>query len=152
MVIIDKKGLTGFVKLFLDALFIGGLMILISLPYSLKLCFELNIFHNENYYFALGLLIVTGIMALSILFNMKRIFKSLNKKDPFNMGNVKCLKIISYMCYLISVCYVVKIIFYISFLTVIIAMMFIIAGLFCTILAEVFRQAVIFKEENDLTI
>jgi len=57
-----------------------------------------------------------------------------------------------YACYAISACYVVKTIFYISFLTVIIAMVFIIAGLFCTILSEVFRQAVIVKEENDLTI
>jgi hypothetical protein len=68
------------------------------------------------------------------------------------MGNVKSLRMISIMCYAISVCFIVKIIFYNSFLTIIIAMMFIIAGLFCTILSEVFRQAVIVKEENDLTI
>lgn len=98
------------------------------------------------------LLYITGIMCLFILLEMKRIFKALNQKNPFIMGNVKSLRIISIMCYTISACYIAKIIFYNSFLTIIITMMFIIARLFCTILSEVFRQAVIVKEENDLTI
>jgi len=41
---------------------------------------------------------------------------------------------------------------FITFLTIILAMVFIIAGLFLIILSEVFRQAVIVKQENDLTI
>ncbi|MDP4180100.1 MAG: DUF2975 domain-containing protein [Bacillota bacterium] len=152
MAILDEKGLSGLVKLFLDLVFIGGIGILISLPVTLRWCFDHIRLEGENYYFALGLLYLTGIMCLVILFEMKRIFKALNKRDPFIIGNVKSLNRISLMSYLISVCYLIKIVLYNSFLTIIIAMVFIIAGLFCTILAEVFRQAVIVKEENDLTI
>jgi len=152
MAILDKMGLSGIVKLFLDVVFLGGIIIILSLPISLKWAFKTYIFHGENFTFALVLLYITGIMCLIILYEMKRIFKALNQRNPFIMDNVKSLKVISIMCYAISACYVVKTIFYISFLTIIIAMVFIIAGLFCTILSEVFRQAVIVKEENDLTI
>jgi hypothetical protein len=152
MAILDRRGLSGIVKLFLDMVFIGGILIILSLPLSLKWAFRTYIFQGENFTFALFLLYITGIMCLVILYEMKRIFKALNQKNPFIMGNVKSLRVISIMCYAISVCFIVKIIFYNSFLTIIITMMFIIAGLFCTILSEVFRQAVIVKEENDLTI
>lgn len=152
MAILDRKGLSGIVKLFLDMVFVGGILILLSLPITLKWAFRTYIFHGEDFTFAMILLYITGIMCLFILLEMKRIFKALNQRNPFIMGNVKSLRIISIMCYAISACYIAKIILYNSFLTIIITMIFIIAGLFCTILSEVFRQAVIVKEENDLTI
>lgn len=68
------------------------------------------------------------------------------------MDNVKSLNRIALSSFLISAAYVVKVVFFNSFLTIILAMVFVIAGFFSIILAEVFRQAVIVKEENDLTI
>ena len=83
---------------------------------------------------------------------IRNLLKNLNKKNPFIIDNVISLNRIAISCLLIAACYVIKIIFYNSFLTIIVTMVFIITGFFSIILAEVFRQAVIVKEENDLTI
>jgi len=153
MQIIGERGLSGLVKLMLDCVFTGGMAIFITLPWCLNLAFDLIMNTlDENYYFLLGFLYFTGFFALFSVYEMKKIFKNLNKINPFIMDNVISLKRMSIACFIISVAYIVKIIFYPSILTVILAMVFIIAGLFLIILSEVFRQAVIVKQENDLTI
>ena len=153
MIILDQKGFSGIVKHILDLVFIGGIGILLSLPIVLKWYIGLMYTRtSENYYFLLGFLFATGIFALVVVQEIRKLLKNLNKRNPFIMDNVKSLNRIAVSCLIIAACYVIKIIFYNSFLTIIITMVFIIAAFFSIILAEVFRQAVIVKEENDLTI
>lgn len=154
MAILGEKGLSGYVKKLLDLVFIGGVCICLSLPLTLKWYME-NLNSNTsktNYYFLLVFLYFTGVFCLWIVFEMNKIFKTLNRKNPFMMDNVVSFKKMSIGAFVISAAYIVKIIFYNSFFTVVITMIFILAGLFLVILAEVFKQAVEFKEENDLTI
>ncbi len=153
MFILGEKGLSSIVKWILDLIFLGGLAICATLPFTLK--WHISTVYqppNENYYFLLGFLYIGGIFCLVLVYEMRKIFKTLNRKNPFMMDNVKSLNRIGRACFIIAAAYLVKIIFYNSFLTVIVTMVFIIAGLFAVVLAEVFRQAVIVKEENDLTI
>ena len=153
MIILDQKGFSGIVKHILDLIFIGGIGILLSLPISLKWYLDsMYIQTSENYYFLLGFLFVTGIFALVVVNEIRKLLKNLNKKNPFIMDNVKSLNYIAISCLSIAVCYIIKIFFYNSFLTIIVTMVFIIAGFFSIILAEVFTQAIIYKEENELTI
>lgn len=153
MVIIGKKGLSGIVKRLLDLIFLGGIGIFISLPWSLPWYMK-TIYRdsNENYYFLLGFLYISGFVCLVLVNEVRKIFKTLNRRNPFMMDNVKSLHRIAVACFIIAAAYIVKIFFYNSVLTMIITMVFIIAGLFSIVLAEVFRQAVEVKEENDLTI
>ncbi|MGF7060439.1 DUF2975 domain-containing protein [Brassicibacter mesophilus] len=154
MKILGEKSLSAIVKRLLDLIFIGGIMITLSLPISLKWYLN-HTYEGSNvkiYYFLIILLSVTGILALIIVNEIRKIFNTLKRKDPFVLGNVKSLKRMGIAAFLISFAYIFKIIFYNSFMTVIVLMVFVIAGFFSIILAEVFRQAVIFKEENDLTI
>lgn len=153
MIILDQKGFSGIVKHILDLIFIGGIGILLSLPIALK--WYLGLLYtrtSENYYFLFVFLLVTGIFALAVVNEIRKLLKNLNKKNPFIIDNVKSLNRIAISCLLIAACYVIKIIFYNSFLTIIVTMVFIITGFFSIILAEVFRQAVVVKQENDLTI
>lgn len=153
MVILDEKGLSGLVKRILDFVFLGGLGILITLPYGLK--WYMNTLYqtsSENYYFLLGFLYITGIVCLGLVNEIRKIFKTLNRRNPFMMDNVKSFKRVGWACFIIAAAYILKIFFYNSVLTAIITMVFIIAGLFAIVLAEVFRQAIEVKEENDLTI
>ena len=153
MIILDQKGFSGIVKHILDLIFIGGIGILLSLPIALKWYLGLMYTRtSENYYFLLGFLFVTGIFALTVVNEIRKLLKNLNRKNPFIIDNVKSLNRIAISCLLIAACYVIKIIFYNSFLTIIVTMVFIITGFFSIILAEVFRQAVVVKQENDLTI
>ena len=154
MIILGEKGLSGIVKHLLDLIFIGGIGIYISLPVSLKWYFQRT--HDGTdisiYYFLLVLLYVTGALALIIVNEIRKIFKTLNRRNPFMMDNVKSLNRIGIASFLIAFFYIFKIIFFNSILTVIVVMVFIIAGFFSIILAEVFRQAIAVKEENDFTI
>lgn len=151
--ILDKRGLSGLVKWILDLTFLGGLGILITLPYLLKWYMSvLYDISSENYYFLLGFLYVTGIICLFLVNEIRKIFKTLNRRNPFMPDNVNSLNRIGLASFLIAAAYILKIFLYNSVLTVIIAMVFIIAGLFSIVLAEVFRQAIAVKEENDLTI
>jgi len=153
MIILDQRGFSGLVKHILDLIFVGGMGILLSLPIALKWYLGLMYTRtSENYYFLLGFLFITGILALLVVNEIRKLLKNINKRNPFIRDNVKSLNRIAVSCLLIAACYVIKIIFYNSFLTIIITMVFIITGFFSIILAEVFQQAVIVKEENDLTI
>ena len=153
MKILDEKGLSGIVKRLLDLIFISGIAIVLTLPVLLRWYMDrLKGYISEKYWFMLPFLYITGFLALYFVFELRRIFRTLNRKDPFRTDNVKSFKSMSICCFAISFCYGVKIFAFNSFLTIILFMVFIIGGLFLLILAEVFRQAAIVKEENDLTI
>lgn len=153
MKILDEKGLSGIVKRFLDLIFFGGIAIILSLPFLLKWYLDLFIRNtSELYWFLLPFLFLTGFCALLIINELRRIFRTFNRMDPFRMDNVKSLRVMAVSAFTIALLYIVKIIFFNSFLTIVLTMVFIIAGFFTFILAEVFRQAVIVKAENDLTI
>lgn len=153
MKILDEKGLSGIVKRFLDLIFFGGIAILLTLPYLLNWYMDyLRGYISERYWFLLPFLYITGFLALIIVNELRKIFNTLNRRDPFHTDNVKSFKRLSICCFTIAFLYGVKILVFNSFLTIILFMVFIIGGFFLLILAEVFRQAVMVKEENDLTI
>jgi hypothetical protein len=158
MVIIGEKGISSIVKRMLDVIFIGGIFIYLSLPLCLKWYLQMmnEIYSKKSYYFLLILLYTTGFFALTIVYELRKIFKTLNRRNPFMMDNVKSFNHMGIAAFIISFCYFLNIIFFNSFLnsffTIIICMVFVIAGFFCIILAEVFHQAIIMKEENDFTI
>jgi hypothetical protein len=153
MKILGEKSLSVAVKYFLDIIFAGGILIVIGLPFLLKWYLDLlGGSTSGQYAFFLPFLYVTGIIALALVNELRKVFKTLKRMDPFRMDNVRSFKIMSACCFAIAVLYAVKMFVYNSFLTIILFMVFIIGGFFLMILAEVFRQAAIVKEENDLTI
>jgi len=154
MKIIGKKSLSTLVKYLLDMIFIGGIGIFLSLPISLKwyLLATYGVTSSISYYFLLCLLYVTGLFALLIVNEIRKIFKTLHKNTPFILENVKSLSNMGIYAFIISFCYVFKIFFFNSIATIIIIMTFVIAGFFSIILSEVFNQAVEAKQENDYTI
>ena len=153
MKILGENSLSGVVKRFIDLIFFGGIAIVLGLPLVLRWYMEwLRGSTSELYAFLLPFLYVTGILMLIIVNELRKIFRTLNRMDPFRMDNVKSFKLMSVCCFVVASLYLLKIFFFNSFLTAILMMVFIIGGFFLLIIAEVFRQAVIVKEENDLTI
>ncbi len=154
MKVIGEKSIASFVKILLDIIFISGIGVLISLPVSVK-WYLMRIYgmrEQNNYYYLVALLAVTGFFALGILREIRKIFMTLNGRDPFVVQNVKSLNRMGIFSFVIAFFYVMKIFILNSFFTIVICMVFVIAGLFSIILAEVFRQAVEVKMENDYTI
>jgi len=154
MVIIGERGLSGLVKFTLDLMLLLVTMLLITLPITVRIYLEVYISTaGENYYwFLLVFLWVSGLLYMGIVYELRKMFKSLNQREPFRRENVASLKKIAVLAFWISAIYATKIIFYISLLTIVIGMAALSVGLFALIIGEVFRQAVEVKEENDLTI
>jgi hypothetical protein len=102
---------------------------------------------------------------LFILLSLRKILKAVIKEGPFNMCNVRNLKNIAVSCFVITVCYLVNFLYnnqLSSFALINIDakgihtdtefLIFFFAGFFILILAQIYKQAVEVKEENDFTI
>ncbi|MBC8060400.1 MAG: DUF2975 domain-containing protein [Clostridiaceae bacterium] len=118
-----------------------------------------------NFFINCFLFIIGGSSLLVILYNLKKILDSVIKVTPFIMNNVICLNRIAKCCFIISGTYILNLIFNdqyrklkivsLNFVGVDIHaefIMFFFAGCFILVLAQVYKQAVEVKEENDFTI
>lgn len=111
-------------------------------------------------------LFFSGTSALIfILYSLRKILKSVIKKGPFNMSIVKNLKNIAVSCFFVTICYLINFFYnnqFKSFKLIDIGpkgietdmefLIFFFAGCFVLILAQIYKQAVEVKEENDFTV
>ncbi|WP_110956425.1 DUF2975 domain-containing protein [Anaerosinus massiliensis] len=150
---IRNEKLAAVVKYILEFILVGVSVLVLGLPIILKICFDNYSWTvGESYWFLLVFLWITGVLYFGVVYELRKMVVRLIHREPFMSENVDSLKRIAVLALSISAMYVIKIVFYISFLTVIVTMMAVLIGLFALILAEVFRQAIEVKEENDLTI
>ena len=139
-------------KIFVDILFYCGIMSCILVPFMSD---RLAVFfgYGEEFTLCMNIVILSsGIAAVYILYQLKKIFKTLLGGNPFVSDNVTCFRKISVSCCLISLIYTIKSIVWFSLGTAIIVVIFALATLFCLTLKDVFKQAVLYKDENDLTV
>lgn len=104
-----------------------------------------------KYYFT-GILYLSGLLSLVVLYELKVIFKSCIDANPFVFRNVKSLRRIGFSSLIIGIMFVTKAILFPTFLTLIVIFVFLLAALFCFVLSDVFEEAVNYKIDNDLTI
>ncbi len=148
-----KNTLTHYIaKTLVDVLFYAGIAVVISVPWwSTFICDFLG-YSQMQYYTVVAMLMLSGICALYIIYNLKAMFKTLIGKNPFVEENVQAFRKIAVACVLIAVIYLVKCFVLFSLATLIIVLIFIIATLFCLTIKDVFKQAVYYKEEHDWTV
>lgn len=149
-------------KIFLDITALGGTGYFIYVFYryiksqndiTIKICIILS-------------MLLLGFSSLIyMIINLRRILSSLLSDNPFTWTNVKRIKGISKSAFVISICYFINILLNnqikkIKLVTIdkfgihtdFDFLIFFIAACFIYILGKVFEKAVIYKEENDLTI
>lgn len=95
---------------------------------------------------------LSGLCCVYILFNLKQMYSSLLVGNPFIDKNVGHLRKMAVACAVIAAIYLVKCIFLFTIATVIIVFIFIVGTLFCLTLKDLFKQAINYKLENELTI
>lgn len=113
------------------------------------------------------MIIITGIIALFIIYQFIKIFKNLRNNTLFCEDNAKRLNIVSYSCFIISVLYLVIsiliffimnnlmvefILHYIFAFSIMLMVIFAVSGVGIKILNEIYKKAIEYKEENDFTI
>lgn len=144
--------LTKFTKFCLDFMFYSGILVTVTVPVSFRFLGRYYPNIGNNYLAMCIIFIICGMLALWIIYYLRRIFGTILTEDCFVEENVVSLKRIGIASFLISLVTAIRLFFVITPATLIIILVFFIAGLFSLVLAQVFAQAVSYKQENDFTI
>lgn len=139
-------------KIAVDILFYLGIAAMLTIPILAKMIRTGFGYNNSSLIPLMIILTLSGLCSIYILFNLKQMFKSLLNGNPFTEKNVSHFRKMAVASFLIALIYALKCIILPTFSTVIIIAVFAIASLFCLTLKDLFKQAIAFKEENELTV
>jgi len=138
-------------RILVEIMFYGGIIACISLPFITPFL-GVWLGYPTNLIVQVIILISSGSCAVYILFQLKTIFKTLVKGNPFVHENVSCLRKCGVASLLIALIYLVRSAFWFTAGSVLIVIICTLLGLFSLTLKDVFKQAIIYKEESDWTV
>lgn len=147
-----ESTITRVTKHILDIMFFVGMAVTLTLPVSMHYYGRINPLFEEYYIQLLAVFFLSGVLAVLILAELRRMFRTVLADDCFVEANVKSLKrmgVYSFGIMFVSLC---RLPLYFTPSVAIIVIVFLIAGLFSRVLAIVFAKAVEYKQENDFTI
>lgn len=147
-----KDKLTLFSKYLLDLLFYTGIVVTATLPLSIRFYGRYNSYFAENRIPLIFLFFFSGIFAILIIYELRRMFRSVINDDCFIRENVIGLRRMGSYSFIIALITAGRLLLYITPSVIIVILVFVIAGLFSKVLSHVFDKAVTYKLENDLTV
>ena len=151
--IVEKRQeLTKWTKVLLDFMFWAGIAVTVTLPFSVRLFVKWVPSVAEHYEEIVIIYFVLGILALALLRELRKIFRTVLDRNCFVTENVVSLRRMGNISFFIAVLSIVRSIVYVTVAMLVIILVFLIAGLFSKVLALVFEEAIQYKEENDLTV
>ena len=139
-------------KLLLDLMFFSGTLVTILMFFIIKFYGRFSTYFRENTISLTILFSVSGIFAVLVIFELRRIFKTVIADDCFITENVTSLRRMGTYSFLIALITALRLIMYITPGIIVVVLVFLIAGLFSKVLSQVFDKAITYKLENDLTI
>ena len=162
MKILGKKSLSSIIKIFLWILLIRCLLVV--LIGGIVVIKEFSYFNKDNTLRSLIILYLSSIPASILIIQFIGIFKSLENSKVFENQNVKRLKTSYITSIIMGIMYLVNsIMLFLSraeenweivymFLMYVVTLVFLIFGVGLIVLSEIYKKAIKYKEENDLTI
>ena len=149
-----QKSITHYIaKIVVDILFYVSIVCTLLVPFLVRWLFGWIEYGDSGYLTVFAvILFVSGLCCVYILLNLKQMYHSLLEGDPFTDKNVRHLRKMSVVCFLMAVIYFGKCTFMFTLATIVIAVIFVVGCLFCLTLKDLFKQAINYKTENELTI
>lgn len=144
--------MTVFTKGMLDFLFYAGILTTLLVPAMIRGYGRYNRYFRENVLQLSVIFILAGIFAVLIIYELRKIFKTVLEDDCFVEENVVSLRKMGTYSFFIAAITSLRIFLYLTPAVMVVVLVFIIAGLFSKVLSQVFAKAVQYKLENDLTI
>lgn len=131
-----------------------GTLLVISLPWTINyyLIFKHNTVHSVLYYSLMIILFCSGVCGFAILQQAKKVLHNINSRSPFTLDTARRIKYISYWCLPVALIYFIAVFFIPSAFAILVSLTFLFLAACIAIIAELFYQAVSYKQENDLTI
>ena len=149
-----KETVVLFTKYLLDFMYFAGMVVTVSLPWSVR--WIMNLLHFEDFdahYTEIVIIyFILGILAILILGELRKMFRTVLAEDCFVRDNVVSLQRMGTYSFIIAVICLLRTVLYMTIAMLTLVLVFVIAGLFSKVLAFVFDKAVDYKLENDLTI
>lgn len=152
---INKTGnkLSHFIEFLLTALMAVALILTLTLPWTIPAITEeqpgLPGLWYEKY---LVVLLVSGVLAILILWQARAILHIINHGNPFVREMVRRLRVIGVESLILAAFYFCAVFVVTKFFMVAVFVAFSVIGLILFVFAQLFDQAIAFKEENDMTI
>lgn len=162
MKVLGKKSLSTLIKIFLWVLFTVCLIVVIL--GGVILIKDFTFFKSTNTLKTLIILYLSSWPASVLISQFIGIFKSLENNNVFDKNNLKRLKISYISSIIMGIMYLINsVILFLNnenenwmiiymLLTYIITLVFLIFGVGLIVLSEIYKRAIKYKEENDLTI
>lgn len=149
-----KRSITHYMaKIVIDILFCTSVICTVAVPFVSEKVFKWIGYLDASYGVAFTIIVfLSGLCCSYILFNLRQMYSSLLIGNPFTFKNVKHFRKMAISCIVISAIYAIKCFFMFTYATVVIAAVFAIGCLFCLTLKDLFKQAINYKTENELTI
>lgn len=147
-----KESIIRITKYLLDFMYFAGMVITVSLPFSLKWLGKLLPAMETHYTEFVIIFFVLGLLAIAIIGELRKMFRTVLADNCFVAENVVSLQRMGTYSFMIALVSLVRTIIYVTPAMLAVILVFVIAGLFSKVLAFVFDRAVQYKEENDLTI
>lgn len=147
-----KNKLTVFTKGLLDFMFFSGILTTILVPFIIRFYGRYNTYFAENIWPLSVIFVLSGILAVLIIGELRKMFRSVLNENCFIHENVVALRRMGTYSFLIALITCCRLFVYVTPAVLVVILVFVIAGLFSKVLSRVFDQAVTYKEENDLTI
>ena len=142
-----------FTKMMLDVMFYCGIVVLATLPFTLKLAGRYySKALSDNFISILLIFAVSGVCGLMIVAQLRRMMRTVLEGACFVPDNVRSLQVMAHLSLVIAGAFIIKIFLVPTPATAVIVLVFFIAALFSQVLANVFAEAIRYKEETDLTI
>lgn len=147
-----KNRLILFTKFLLDFMFYAGILVTVCVPFIIRFYGRYNSYFGNNTVALSIIFILSGIFAVLIILELRRLFGSVLNEDCFIRENVSSLNKMGTYSFCIALITCCRLFLYLTPAVFIIILTFVIAGLFSKVLSLVFDKAVTYKLENDLTI
>lgn len=149
-----KETVAIFTKYLLDILYFSGIVVTVTLPWLVKWIMQFFQYDKfEEHYTELVIIyFILGILAILILGELRKMFRTVLAEDCFVRDNVVSLQRMGTYSFIIAVICLLRTVLYLTAAMLVLVLVFVIAGLFSKVLAFVFDKAVDYKLENDLTI
>lgn len=147
-----SNGVTRFTKGLLDVMFYFGIAATAALPWFLRWLGRMHPALQHGFWIFTALFMLSGVGAVLIVYELRRMFSTVLKNDCFVTQNVVSLRRMGVYGLAIAVFTLCRLVLVFTPAEVVIFVVFVLAALFSFVLSHVFAEAVRYKEENDLTI
>lgn len=151
MKLIGKNGLSRFLEIALFVLMGIVVVLLTALPWSITRI--TGRIPGDPYYIKyLVILAYSGVMAELVLWQCRGMVRNINAGKVFTADTVRRLRVAAVELMVLAVFYGATMFWMSKFFMAFLFIVFVLGGCLLLVLAEVFRLANQYKEENDMTI